>query len=61
MNTAKDNLTDEMNNLADRCERLGAMRERIRILETLEAEGSTGDFLELPWDVVLKIINPDAE
>ena len=61
MKTAKESLNDDLQGLVDRSERVGIMRERVRILDALHDQGPTGEFLELPWDRVLKIINPDAE
>ena len=61
MKTAKESLNDDLQGLVDRAERVGIMRERVRILDALNDQGPTGEFLELPWDLVLKIINPDAE
>lgn len=61
MKTAKQTIDDELQGLLERSERVGVMRERVRILDALHDQGPTGEFLELPWDLVLKIINPDAE
>ncbi len=61
MKTAKETIDDELQGLLERSERVGIMRERVRILDALHDQGPTGEFFEMPWDLVLQIINPDAE
>ena len=58
---AKEKVDAELLELSNRSERIGVLAERIRILDALHDQGSTGEFLELPWDLVLQIVNPDAE
>ena len=47
---------DQVTAIADRSERIGVQRERIRILNELTGTGPTGDFFEMPWDQLLAII-----
>ena len=44
--------------LMAKSEALAVNRERVRILEELEKQGSTGDFFEMRWEDLIKIIAP---
>ena len=61
MINAKQKLEKEILDLTNRSERVGIMRERVRIIDALHDQGPTGDNFEMKWDDLLRILNPDAE
>jgi hypothetical protein len=42
-------------------EQMHKIEERVRILKALRDKGSTGDYLEIPWQDVLDIFDPAEE
>lgn len=52
---------DKLQHIADTSERLGVMRERIRILNAISQAGPTGEFFEMRYDDLLSIINPEPK
>lgn len=49
---------EQLADLMAKAEELAVNRERVRILEALEKNGPTGDFFEMRWEDLIKIIAP---
>jgi hypothetical protein len=52
---------DQLTTLVENSERLGVIRERIRILNAITSSGPTGEFFEMRYDDLLAILNPDGQ
>lgn len=50
--------TEQLAELLASTEHLAISKERVRILEELEKRGPSGDFFEMRWEDLIKIIAP---
>ena len=61
MSSMNSKIDQDIAELTARSERVGALRERVRIFEEVSAQGPSGPVFEMAYDRLGAIINPPAE
>lgn len=61
MSSMNSKIDQDIAELTARSERVGALRERVRIFEEVSAQGPTGKVFEMSYERLGDLINPPAE